>query len=452
VSRIFLISTNTCCSPYPAYPLGMATVAGTLIEAGHIVRQFDWLVTSRDNKILEQAIKEFTPDVVAVSIRNIDNIDSLSQEEKLGQLNETKNVISLVRQLTNVPIIIGGTAISLLPDEVFRFVGGDIAVAGEAEKSIIDVIRAVLEDQSGPSIWPCTDKHPCNIQSSPYFEPSIINFYWEKSGIIGIQSKRGCPYNCSYCGYPKIEGATIRPRPVEAVTAELEKLKRDCQVDTVFFVDSVFNDPEGAYLELAEALALRNLEIKWAAYMSPHGLTKQDLKLCKRAGLYAAELGTDAACDVTLEAMNKPFRWSDVRQTNNLFVQAEIPCAHFVIFGGPEETETTIRKGLDNIEGLENCVVMGYSGIRIYPRTQIYQRAIKEGLIRQTDTLLEPVYYISPKINKAWMDNYVTKAWAHKQDRVFPPEKGQTVVTALRSMGYKGLLWERMVDFKSAKV
>ena len=73
-------------------------------------------------------------------------------------------------------------------------------------------------------------------------------------------------------------------------------------MDTVFFVDSIFNDPQGQYLDLVETMAARELGVKWACYMSPHLLTREILTLCKRAGLYAVELGTDATTDATLEA------------------------------------------------------------------------------------------------------------------------------------------------------
>jgi radical SAM superfamily enzyme YgiQ (UPF0313 family) len=453
VSRIFLISTNTCCSPYPVYPLGMATVASALIHAGHCVHQFDWLVANRDEKLLERAIAAFGPDVVAVSIRNIDPVDSLAESDDIWELKEDRNVIALVRRLTSVPVIIGGPAVSILPRPVCKYVGADLAVVGEGEHSIVDAIKAVLENRSTPPIWSAAHKQPCDQeQSSPCFDESLVAYYRDRSGIIGLQSKRGCPYHCCYCGYPKIEGTIVRHRPVEAVVADLERLKHDFQVDTVFFVDSVFNDSNDYYLKLVEEIAVRNIGIKWAAYMSPHGLTKEAVTLCKRAGLYAVELGTDAATDITLEAMGKPFRWDDVKQTNQLLVQAGVACAHFVIFGGPEETEATVQQGLDNIAGLEHCVVIGFSGIRIYPDTLIHKRALKEGYLRQTDSLLKPVYYISPKVDKTWMDNHIAQSWARRRDRVFPPSKGQRMVETLRALGYKGLLWERIISSQSAQI
>jgi len=45
------------------------------------------------------------------------------------------------------------------------------------------------------------------------------------------------------------------------------------------------------------------------------------------------------------------------------------------------------------------------------------------------------------------MDQRVTDAWAHRQDRIFPPEQGSRVTLKLRAAGWKGLLWERLIQF-----
>jgi radical SAM superfamily enzyme YgiQ (UPF0313 family) len=436
--------------PYPVYPLGMATVASALIAAGHQVSQFDWLAAGRDGGLLERAIAEFQPEVVAVSIRNVDRIDSLADSEDTWELKEARDVVTWIRRFTRIPILVGGAAVSVMPEAVRRYVGADLAVPGEGERSLVEAVGALAQGQSMPALWPIPPERLCGQdQCSPCFDPALVAYYWDKSGIIGLQSKRGCPYRCCYCTYPSLEGARFRPRPVEAVLADLERLKRDFHVDTVFFVDSIFNDPQGQYLELAEALAARDLGVRWASYMSPRGLTREALKLCRRAGLYAVELGTDATTDTTLEAMGKPFRWAEVQHTNEMLARARIACAHFVIFGGPQETPATVREGLDNIARLEHCVVFGFSGVRVYPGALLQKRAIAEHLLQETDSLFEPVYYVSPAVDKAWMEQQVVESWAGRRDRIFPPHEAQRAASMLRAFGWKGLLWERMIRFPS---
>ena len=448
MSRVLLISTNTCQDPYAVFPLGMATVASALMNAGHEVLQFDWLAAGCAPESLSQTLSSFGPEVVAVSIRNIDRVDSMAESSHGWELSGARDVIAQVKEQAHVPIIVGGPAVSIMPNKVREYVDADIAIAGEGERFILEAVEALARKEPAPEVWPTDSERLTGIgQCAPCFTEPLVSFYRNASGVIGVQSKRGCSYHCSYCTYPGLEGPRFRPRPVEAVVADMERLQRDFDVGTVFFADSVFNDPAGHYLELAEALATRELGMQWAAYFSPVGMNREAVALCKRAGLYAVELGVDAASDATLRGMGKVFRWADVREATDMLSQAHVACAHFIIFGGPEETSQTFQEGLDNIAALEHCVVFGFSGIRIYPRTPLHRRALAEGIVQEDDTLFEPVYYVSPDIDKAWMDRHLTEAWARRQDRIFPPERGARITAKLRAMGWKGLLWERLVQF-----
>lgn len=451
MSRVLLISTNTCQDPYAVFPLGMATVASALMQAGHEVTQFDWLAAGCAPDALAQTLGRFNPEVVAVSIRNIDRVDSMTGSDSGWELSGARDVIARVKAQASVPIVVGGPAVSIMPGQVRAYVQADVAIAGEGERFVLEAVDALSRGVSVPEVWPTDSERLSGAgQCAPCFTEPLVSFYRNASGVIGIQSKRGCSYHCCYCTYPGLEGPCFRPRPVEAVVEDLERLRRDFGVDTVFFADSVFNDPAGHYLRLAEALASRALGVKWAAYFSPVGTGREAVALCKRAGLYAVELGTDAASDTTLRGMGKVFRWADVREATDMLSQAHVACAHFIIFGGPDETPQTLQEGLDNIAALEHCVVFGFSGIRIYPRTPLHRRALAEGIVQESDTLFEPVYYIAPDIDKAWMDQRLTEAWARRQDRVFPPERGARVTAKLRAMGWKGLLWERLVQFPPA--
>ena len=68
------------------------------------------------------------------------------------------------------------------------------------------------------------------------------------------------------------------------------------------------------------------------------------MSLLKRSGLYAIEAGSDASSDETLAGLNKQFTFDDVYEFNEVCVDAQIPCAHYVIFGGPGETDSVYQR------------------------------------------------------------------------------------------------------------
>ena len=58
---------------------------------------------------------------------------------------------------------------------------------------------------------------------------------------------------------------------------------------------------------------------------------------------YTKLLRTDAASDTTMAGLGKGFTFADVEAVNRACVAEQLPCAHFVIFGGPGETEATVQ-------------------------------------------------------------------------------------------------------------
>jgi hypothetical protein len=277
------------------------------------------------------------------------------------------------------------------------------------------------------------------------YDESLVHYYYETSDFINIQTKRGCPFQCVYCTYPSLEGDRFRYRENEEVIDEIRRLKTELGCDSFFFTDSIFNDPAGGYRELLEDIISKDLDIKWTAYFTPYRLEKADIDLCKRAGLFAVELGTDASNTTALAGLNKMFDWEGVVKANNIITDAEVACAHFVIFGGPDETYETLAEGIENCRRLEQCVVFGYAGIRIYPETLLMARALSEGVVDENTSLFEPVYYYSPGIDKQKMHEMICRGWGKDRRLIYPQAKGEMISQAVKQMfNVKGLLWDKV--------
>jgi len=446
MSKVLLISSNLFKTPYHVYPLGMAVIASALSERGHVVRQFDSIVGNNLEERLKEVIANFRPDLVGISMRNIDSVDSLSGDESWCLAND-KRLVSIIRGSTEAPVVLGGAGFSALPVEILDYVGAEYGIVGEGERLICELIEEIEDGHADTGAIKYSDTPLKNDEMKPpLWEKDLIEFYISRSGMVNLQTKRGCPYNCSYCVYPSLEGKGFRFREPEAVIEDLERLA-GYNVDTVFFTDSVFNDHDGHYLELVELIIKSGLKIRWAAYFRPAGIGYRELAHLKRSGLYAMEVGTDAGCDETLACMNKGFGFGDVLEFNRACVKAEIPSAHFFIFGGPGETERTLKEGLKNIGLLQQTVVFAYSGVRILPGTGLYRRAIKEGMLSENKSLLRPAFYFSPLIDVEEMNRTIERTSKSRRGFIFPPEKGNVMISAMNALGYKGLLWDRMISF-----
>lgn len=448
MSRIFFISSNTMTDPYPVYPLGMAVVSGALTRAGHEVRQYDSLVHDYSLAQLQEQIKAFAPDVLAISLRNIDNVDSFSGEDG-WYLKEVKELIADIRQVISIPVVVGGPALTILPEEIAAYLEVDHAIIGEGERSMPELVDALAEGKVVPQLIQRSAPLPGDHFSSPLYHRDMVEYYLKQSGMVNLQTKRGCPHRCSYCSYPHLEGFEFRFRSPKLVVDELERLKREHGVERVFFTDSVFNDPRKEYLQLVEEMLKRDLGMGWAGFFRPQHLDRKELALMKRAGLYALELGTDAASDQTLAGLDKHLTFDDIFAVNQACIDEQLPAAHFVMFGGPDEDDSSVEEGLKNMAQLGQAVVFAFSGIRIHPEAPLHKRAIADGIITPETSLLKPVYYFSPKIDREKMEAWIEEDFSGNRNRVFPPYKGAERLEVMKGFGFRGLMWDRLIRFPS---
>ncbi|HEY3278486.1 MAG TPA: lipid biosynthesis B12-binding/radical SAM protein [Syntrophorhabdaceae bacterium] len=450
MSRVFLISTNTMTEPYPVYPLGMAVVASALSSRGHRVKQFDLLVEKGSHEGLGEAVRAFKPDIVGVSLRNIDNVDSFTAEE-VWTLDSVRALGETVRKFTGAPVVLGGPAFSIMPEEILAYVGGDYGIVGEGGVLFNSLIGRLERGESTGAILrkgETETAHQGDMVFRPLWDRKLIKYYTKKSGVVGLHTKRGCPYNCIYCTYPAVEGTSCRCREPGSVIEDILQLQKDHHAHSVFFTDSIFNDGEDHYLGIIEEILRREITIEWSAFFQPRGLHGKDLRLLKRSGLCAVEAGTDGASDTALQGLNKPFGFDDVVHFNDACVGENIPCVHYVMFGGPGETRNTLGEGLNNIASLKNCLVLAFSGVRIYPGAALRTLSIEEGVIEEEDSLLKPVFYFSPEVDAAQMNEALENAFGGRRDRIFPPSAFQSKLEVMYRFGHQGFPWQKLISYQ----
>jgi radical SAM superfamily enzyme YgiQ (UPF0313 family) len=115
-----------------------------------------------------------------------------------------------------------------------------------------------------------------------------------------------------------------------------------------------------------------------------------------RAGLAHIEFGSDSFCDEVLTAYEKDLTFEDIHQSTELARKEDLDFCHFVIAGGPGETNETLERGFRNSLRLGGAIIMAVPGMRIYPRTRLFKRAVAEGQISADVNLLNPAYYLAP--------------------------------------------------------
>ena len=447
--HLVLISANQWKKPYPVYPLGVSYLASYLRE------KLPWLkVTLLDVNQPQfeiNTINDIQPDLIGLSLRNIDDVDSINQQCFVDGYTK---LIRQIKASSTTPIILGGAGFSIYPKQLLEKFEIDFGIAGEGELALTRFLQAMSAGETIDGIPGVIYRHkpqeaePAKIQyiSQPKlsFEQNLLPFYWNASGMLNIQTKRGCPYSCIYCTYPLIDGKKVRTLQPDQIVDTLQQAYTEHNIDYVFFTDSVFNIDPNYNSELAEALIKAALPIKWGAYFSPFNLTREQLQHYQAAGLSHIEFGTESLANSTLEAYGKPFNVEHVYAVSESCYRLKINYAHFLIIGGVGETQGSLNETVRNSTRLKNTVFFSFFGMRIYPGTKLQKIAIKENKIAANDSLIRPKYYLNESLDYAAFRQSVKnsgQAWVMPDDTT-----NHDIETELRKRGRRGPLWEYLIQ------
>lgn len=383
MGRVLLISANREHFPEPVFPLGAAYVASALVRQGMRVRVFDAGASPFPLRSLHREIWALRPEFIGLSLRNIDNA---AYPFTRYYVDGYVRLMRALRRDSSSPVLLGGSAFSIFPEELMQLLRADGGVVGDGEDGMVrlckgehgPVLRGELPDLRDVGF-------PTGIDS---LFPSF-----HKYRTIGIQTARGCPRRCVYCTYPVLEGGRIRPRPAGAVADEMAFLCRNHGKRDFFFVDSSFNADERHMEEVCRAVISKKMPIRFSCYLAPKMGDTSLFKLLSEAGCVAVDFGTDSCSEKMLGSLHKGFTVRDVREASDACRRAGIDFCHSLIFGGPGETPETVRETVKWMDEIRPKAVVAMTGIRIYPRTEMERIALREGVIVPGEGLLRPIFY-----------------------------------------------------------
>jgi radical SAM superfamily enzyme YgiQ (UPF0313 family) len=408
---------------------------------------FDFLQKGCSYEAVKERVKEVQPDLVGLSLRNIDNVNSVNEHR---YIESVQHIVDVIRSVACVPIVLGGSAFSIMPEEMLAKVKADYGVVGEGEVLMCQLAKNIAEkNPPAEQILRAPQELEKEDIPSAYYDPKMVEYYMNHGKTISIQTKRGCNKHCIYCSYPFLEGRNLRLRTATSVVDDMQRLIAQHSDGYIFFVDSVFNDSFGHYRKIIYEMHRRKIQIPWTAFFTPGGeLDDEIVALMKETGLDAAEIGADASTDITLKGIGKDFSWNDVIQCNELFLRHKITTAHYYMFGGPGETPETVLQGIKNVRHLNQTANFMFMGIRILPGTALMQQAQKEGIITHSTDMIDPIYYIAKGLDKAWLEKTLTDGFADKFNCVFPPDALDEKLHMLHKLGYGGTAYDMLIGTK----
>jgi len=447
--KVLLISPNVESLPDPVFPLGLAYIAACLKKNQIQYQVLDLCFVQDYEAAIESVITCFKPDIIGLSLRNLDNV---SYPNYSSYLPFFRQVVQAVRRQSQGLIVVGGSGFSLMPETVFEYLGADLGIAGEGEVSFTRLINNLKGKRHAygdtrPGILDRPPEIVEDLDALPMPDRSGFDndAYLKWGGMGNIQTKRGCPFRCIYCTYPIIEGKNVRLRNPKLVCDEIEGML-EYGISDLFFVDNTFNYPIHHAQAICQEIISRKLPVTWSCYANPRFVTPELIELMHASGCTGLEFGSDAADQTMLVNLGKNFTVDDLSKASAICQQSGIPFCHNLLLGGPGETMNTVRQTLDAINDMAPTAVICMIGIRVFPKTRLSHIAMEEGMIGPEEDFLEEVFYLSPAIEDEILP--FIEAFSRKNPTwIFPGLNINITVELqrkLRRFGIKGPLWEHM--------
>ena len=423
--NVLLISANRETVNMPPLPLGAACVAAAARNVGHDVSLLDLMFEEDALRAVRDRIAQTRPDVIGVSVRNIDDQNMARPRMFLEPVRE---VVAACRSASRAPVVLGGAGYSLFPEGVLRYLSADMGIRGEGEKSFPALLErmaagAPLSDLPGICL-PGTPSTPAGtaggLDGLPLPDPDL----WIPAGSdagklwVPVQTRRGCPMDCIYCPNAAIEGRQVRKRSPERVVAWLARM-REAGCRSFNFVDNIFNLPSAYAKAICRGIVRAGLDIDMWCIVYPKRVDAELADLMAGAGCRQVSLGFESGSDRILRNLNKRYRTEEVREVSGTLREAGIGRMGFLLLGGPGETRDTVEESLSFADSLELDSLRITAGIRIYPGTPLAATAVGEGVIAPGDDLLAPRFYLAPGL-RDWLPGRVAE-YASSRSGVIAP-------------------------------
>ena len=422
ILRVLLIATNQhhrLMSRMDARPLpiGLAYVAGHLDRTRHRLKVLDLMFSEDPLAAVEGAVKEFQPEVVGISIRNLSNHSYLDPQ---WALPASKEVIQKVRALSQATVVCGGPAVSLLPKECFSYLKPDLALAGDAGEAFAELVNrlesgetiqtglesleGLVFQQAGEVVFNGA-RCASSFSVPPRLEDLDMDKYRKAGFGIGIVTKLGdFQYPTVANSGPQEDGAWRVIRPIEEVVQEVKEMDQRFGLRKVFFIDNGFNVPMAHAKSLCQALIEDRPKLHWNTCLAPFSCDAEMVRMMKQAGCALVIMGNTRGGG--LDGSTLEDRLEPMAETAALCEEGGLHYTVAQTFGEPGDTRETVEAKLAFLRRLKPAVANLRVGVSIMPGTPVAELALEEGLISDEAELIRPTFYLAAPV-KDWIVDYL---------------------------------------------
>jgi len=325
------------------------------------------------------------------------NLDIIGISSYTQTFTEAIEISKKIKQVKNIPIIIGGNHISSLPKSLAQTM--DIGVIGEGEETLKELILLFLENNVNKEtlsnidgivfhdkdrkIITKTRKFIENIDKIPLPDRTLLNNLNLKLDH-GIFTSRGCPFKCSFCTAGNLQDK-VRYHSVERIIKEInEIIKIAPNQKHIAIADDLFAFSKTRLEEIAKAIKQEgiNKKVFFSCNVRASCFDDEICKLLSEINVKIVALGLESNDEKVLKYLKgsatpeQNQKAVDICAKNNLTF-----LTHFIIgseIETPENMAKTywfMRKNFEKISKMDVFIATPY------PSTPFWYSALENNLI-----------------------------------------------------------------------
>jgi anaerobic magnesium-protoporphyrin IX monomethyl ester cyclase len=334
-------------------PLGLLSVGGPLIDAGHEVRLLDAEFGPMSTRKIVERVVAFAPQAILVG-----HSGSTSGHPIVAEITRAIRAV-----LPKIWIVYGGVFPTYHWQEVLAEEPQiDVIVRGEGEETGPRVIHALEADAPLEAVSGIAYRKqgvPFATAPAPLIRDlnafrvgwELIDHsrysYWGDRRAVVVQFSRGCPHLCNYCGQRGF-WTRWRHRDPHKFAAELAWLHRTHGVEVINFADENPTSSKQVWRAFLEALIAENVPLTLVGSTRADDIVRDAdiLHLYKKAGVARFLLGIENYDEETLRKIRKGGTTTKDREAIRLLRKHDIVSMATYVVGFEEETDRDYLHGL----------------------------------------------------------------------------------------------------------
>ena len=281
-------------------------------------------------------------------------------------------------------LIIGGPHVSIVKKEVFADGPWHLAVAGEGELLLEDIITNYpsFEKPIPGLLFPDKDIYSPSqridsLDSLP--RPDYSAFPMGQYSNHVLLTSRGCPFSCSFCAAPVINGPKWFYRSIPDVIDEMNEIVHTYGDKVIHLNDDNFTLRRERVIEFCENIINGKKRFRWVAQgVRADKIDMMQLRLMHRAGCERISIGVESADPEVLAAIGKRESVEQIRKAIWMARDAGIEVLSMFVIGTRNDTLDKTRVSFDFVKRNALYPVDFYQIIP-YPGTKEWDSARKKG-------------------------------------------------------------------------